>query len=261
MKNPNKYLVYEHWRPDKDVCFYVGKGHGRRPSDMRLRNKHHHNIQKKLARQGMCVEVRMVASGLMEEMAFLIEMERIEFWRSVGVKLANITSGGEGLSGHRHSDKSRQKMSAAIKLKYSDPEHIEKVRAATVRSWIGADERKRKLGEFSTSRKGTKTGPRSDEVKKRMGDAQRGKTLSPEHKKLLSDLGKKNRVHFIENVRPFLCPNKSPVLCITDDLRFESVKDAAAHYGVKASHISNVCMGNGPRKSTGGKVFRYAEKT
>jgi hypothetical protein len=25
-----KFYVYEHWRPDKDVCFYVGKGHGRR---------------------------------------------------------------------------------------------------------------------------------------------------------------------------------------------------------------------------------------
>lgn len=227
---------------------------------MRLRNKHHHNIQKKLARQGMCVEIRMVASGLMEEMAFLIEMERIEFWRSVGVKLANITSGGEGLSGHRHSDKSRQKMSAAIKLKYSDPEHIEKVRAATVRSWIGADERKRKLGEFSKSRKGTKTGPRSDEVKKRMGDAQRGKKLSPEHKKFLSDLGKKNRTYFIENVQP-LSIKTTPVICVNDGMAFDSINTAAAHYGIKASHISNVCMGRGPRRSTGGKVFRYAEKT
>jgi len=24
------YYVYEHWRPDKDICFYVGKGKGSR---------------------------------------------------------------------------------------------------------------------------------------------------------------------------------------------------------------------------------------
>jgi hypothetical protein len=22
----NSFYVYEHWRPDKDICFYVGEG-------------------------------------------------------------------------------------------------------------------------------------------------------------------------------------------------------------------------------------------
>ena len=27
------FYVYEHWRPDKNVCFYVGKGKGKRAVD------------------------------------------------------------------------------------------------------------------------------------------------------------------------------------------------------------------------------------
>ena len=30
MAQSANYYVYEHWRPDKDVCFYVGKGKGGR---------------------------------------------------------------------------------------------------------------------------------------------------------------------------------------------------------------------------------------
>lgn len=67
MKNPNCYYVYEHWRPDKDVCFYVGKGKKYRAYDMKTgRSGYHGNIQAKLARMGMCVEIRLVADGLSE---------------------------------------------------------------------------------------------------------------------------------------------------------------------------------------------------
>lgn len=98
MKNPNIFYVYEHWRADKDVCFYVGKGKGWRANKLKSRNPHHLNIQKKLARLGMCVEVRMVGDCLTEREAFDLEISRIAMWREGGSKLANRTSGGEGLS-------------------------------------------------------------------------------------------------------------------------------------------------------------------
>lgn len=50
----NKFYVYEHWRPDKDICFYVGKGKGRRANVMYGRGSHHERIQAKLKRLGMC---------------------------------------------------------------------------------------------------------------------------------------------------------------------------------------------------------------
>lgn len=33
----NNFYVYEHWRPDTGVCFYVGKGKEKRAWDMKRR--------------------------------------------------------------------------------------------------------------------------------------------------------------------------------------------------------------------------------
>jgi hypothetical protein len=85
------FYVYEHWRPDKDICFYVGKGRGKRAYNFAQRSVHHKRIVNKLSRLGMCVEVRLVASGLQESVAFAIERQRIAFWRSVGVAIINKT--------------------------------------------------------------------------------------------------------------------------------------------------------------------------
>jgi hypothetical protein len=41
----------------------------------------------------------MVEGGMTEEAAFVLEKERIAFWRSVGIALVNKTDGGEGPSG------------------------------------------------------------------------------------------------------------------------------------------------------------------
>jgi hypothetical protein len=127
-----KFYVYEHWRPDLDVCFYVGKGCG--PRAYRLqRNRIYDAVVEDLKSAGMCVEVRMVASGLSEAAAFKIEVERIAFWRGVGIELSNRTDGGEGWSGFvrplgiRLSEQAKRKVSEARKgMKFSD-EHREKL--------------------------------------------------------------------------------------------------------------------------------------
>ena len=56
------FYVYEHWRTDRDECFYVGKGHGRRAYDMKRRNKYHQAIVSKILRTGFAVEIKIVAS-------------------------------------------------------------------------------------------------------------------------------------------------------------------------------------------------------
>lgn len=122
------YYVYEHWRPDKDVCFYVGKGCNGRANDIRRKNRRHMRVVAKLARLGMCVEVRLVASGLTESKALIMEIQRIAFWRKLGVALANRTEGGQGTSGHRHSAVAKAKISAANRRPCS-PEKREKIAA------------------------------------------------------------------------------------------------------------------------------------
>jgi hypothetical protein len=114
MGGGGKFYVYEHWRLDREECFYVGKGSGRRAYDMSCRNRHHKAIQSKLNRIGFAMEVRIVASGLSEEEAFALEVERIKFWTEAGADLANRTYGGEGVK-YPKSDEHKAKLAEATR--------------------------------------------------------------------------------------------------------------------------------------------------
>lgn len=112
----DKCYVYEHWRLDRDECFYVGIGStpGRAHSK-NSRNKHWHAIVAKLARQNSTYEVRIVESNISWDRACEIEVDRIAFWRSHQIDLANICAGGRGAVGMRHSAETRKKISEAKK--------------------------------------------------------------------------------------------------------------------------------------------------
>ena len=121
-------VLYEHWRLDRNECFYVGIGKTKsRPYDMKKRNRHHKAIVAKAFREGFAVEVRIVQSGMTWDEACKAEIDRIKFWREIGVDLANIASGGNGcvllgaknpqygkpsfFKGHRHSDEAKATIS------------------------------------------------------------------------------------------------------------------------------------------------------
>jgi hypothetical protein len=94
-----KFYVYEHWRPDTGKCFYVGKGRGNRAYAMNKRNKYHVAIRAKLEGMGLSVEIRIIHDGLSEEDAWQLEIAQIAMWKANGIKLANMSSGGEGPAG------------------------------------------------------------------------------------------------------------------------------------------------------------------
>ena len=126
----NIFYIYEHWRLDRDECFYVGKGKGLRAYKMQCRNRHHKAIQAKVSRDGSAIEVRIVASGLEESAALELECKRIQFWRDMGVDLTNLTRGGDGVSGLRMGAASREKMRAAKIGKKLSIDHRKKLSAA-----------------------------------------------------------------------------------------------------------------------------------
>jgi hypothetical protein len=155
-----KFYVYEHWRPDLDLPFYVGKGSAARFDPNRTRNKHHSNIKNKLKKLGMCVEVRMVAFGLSEDDALRLEIERITFWKERGVELSNKTAGGDGLK--------------------SPPEDVlEKMRAAAKKRWALPNSREKHSAA-------TKAGMDNDAVKAKCSGGQAGKKASAETRAKMS---------------------------------------------------------------------------
>lgn len=111
----NDFYVYEHWRPDTNQCFYVGKGRGNRSHRFKNRNKYWQCVVGKLRRNDAEVEVRLVFVGLTNEEAATKEVERIAYWRSLGVVLTNATDGGDGSKGYKHTKEARVKISMLLR--------------------------------------------------------------------------------------------------------------------------------------------------
>ena len=106
----NNYYVYEHRKADTGEVFYIGKGTGRRAYRKDKRSQYWKNIEAKHGRT-----VHMIAENIDEELALLIEVEAIDSARKHGVTLCNMTDGGEGSSGYKHSLESLSKISKALK--------------------------------------------------------------------------------------------------------------------------------------------------
>jgi len=183
-QNKTNFYVYEHWRLDRDECFYVGKGTGRRAYVFDGRNKYHKAICAKLNRIGSAFEVRIVAAGLTENEAFELEVERIKFWRGANVELANLAAGGKGgLAGYILPEDHKQKISRALKGVKKPEGFSEKVSRAS-KGRKASDELRAKL---SLAHKGKKQGPRSEEIKRKLSLAKKGIKFSEEHKQKLRE--------------------------------------------------------------------------
>jgi hypothetical protein len=99
------FYVYEHIRPDTGMVFYVGKGSGWRSGITQHRNTYWKNV---VAKAGG-FKSRKIVENVDEELAFLAEQERIDQLKRLGIKLTNLTEGGEGSS--NPSEEVRLKMS------------------------------------------------------------------------------------------------------------------------------------------------------
>ena len=188
-----RFYVYEHWRPDLDVCFWVGKGTGDRAYRFK-RNAGYDAVASHLASIGMCVEVRMVESGMTNIEALSKEEQRIKFWRAIGVVLTNRNDGGRGAGkiiaastreklrlanlGKKASEETRAKMRASQKARKNKaigrpkgfrhaPETIKKIAQSTQGSAV-SDERREHLRQFNLGKR------HSAETKRKMSIARIG---------------------------------------------------------------------------------------
>lgn len=199
--NPkNRFYVYEYWRPDTSTCFYVGKGKDYRAY---VRKRHHNEqfnlILEELAVAGLLAELRLVRGGLSEDMAIELERDRISLWGSLGMSLANKTTGGFGTDGYHHSERTRRRISTSNMGRTISPEHREKLRVANLGK-KHSDETRAKMraahAENPTPGLGARVPglKRSEETKARMSVAHKGQKVSLETRQQISEtLKAKNR--------------------------------------------------------------------
>jgi hypothetical protein len=131
MTEAAEFYVYEHWRPDTGLPFYVGKGARNRANAMVPRSRHHNNIVNKIKQLGLIIEVRKIFTHLDEATSLDLERATISYWRSHGIKLINSTDGGDGTSGYRCSVDQKAQRSLAAKERWKRPEYRANVTAAS----------------------------------------------------------------------------------------------------------------------------------
>jgi group I intron endonuclease len=212
-----EYYTYIHTRKDNNKVFYVGKGKGKRAFTKEYRNKHWHNVVNKA---GYTVDI--CAYWETEKEALEHEKFLIQCFKSL-TTLVNKTDGGDGISGYRHSEESKKRMSEIRKGK-SAYWNIGRTPPEATRL---------KMSKAQTGKKHTEA------TKKKMSVAQ-----SKENNAMW---GKKN------------LGRARAVKCIDTGEVFYSATEAALKTNSSRSAITSVCLGL--RKTTNNLRWCYNDLT
>ena len=102
--------TYAHYKPD-NTLFYIGIGNTKRPYDFQKRNAYWKNIVVKYGKP----KVQILADWNTVEEAKQHEIVLIDCFKSMGYQLANLTNGGDGCNGYKHTEEHKQKMSDRFK--------------------------------------------------------------------------------------------------------------------------------------------------
>lgn len=203
------YYVYGYIRLDTNTYFYIGKGKRNRYLDIERRNPHFKNIVNTTE-----VAVEILYNNLTEEESFQLEKDIIEDLvfnegysieirdfceRNIGFHLVNQSFGGEGSSGFKLSEETKQKMS---------------------------EQRKGKNNSFYGKK-------HSDETKKKLSETRVEKELAKgENNPMYGLKGDKSpikgRKHSEEELNKMCLANplRKEVLCIELNMRFPSLTKA-----------------------------------
>ena len=217
---------------------------------MRNRNSHHQAIMAKLSREGSGMEVRMVATGLTEDEAFSLEIERISFWRERGVDLANISSGGDGLSGVPAYNRRRV-------FCVTTGQHFDSAMEASAFFSLGVNA----VSQVCRGRSESANGIKFQYVDSPYL-AKNSKICAEKRKKVQKPKSYFGSATGIDvKGRKANGPKKlsRPVICLDTGESFPSASEAARHFNVCKSSLIELCLGKNGRRAVGGLKFAYGE--
>lgn len=201
-----EFYTYIHRKADTGEIFYVGKGKGGRAYS-KQRSEYWTNVANK---HGFLVEI--VAYFFSEEDSFSDEKQRIADLKESGVRLCNLTYGGDGASGAVRSEETKRRMAEAKIGKKRIPETEETRRrksesakgrpmspeaiAKTAAAHRGMKRSKETLERMSVALKGKNVGRiKSEAERMNMSIAQKGKSKSDYAKQRISE-GHANRTSY-----------------------------------------------------------------
>ena len=220
----NDFYVYVHRRADDNLPFYVGKGRKQRAWNFYARNAYWNNTEKK---HGVVVE--LVFENLTEEDAFQCEIDTILEYRYFGYPLTNLTDGGEGLTGYKHTEEQIQNAKEAR-------QNSEKWRAGIQ---ITAEKlRGRKL---------------SEDHKEKISLGNIGKVFNEDTKQKMSE-SKKNCPEAMRHIRALTDSQKDKNVYVFYSLTGETFtgtrEQFSKHTNIISNDVNKLFQKKGTRKST-----------
>ena len=226
----NTFYVYTHHRATDGAVFYVGKGTKGRAFKTHGRNVYWKRV---VAKYGYFVTI--VADGLTETEALAKESALISELGKIA--LCNMTDGGEGMSGYRHSETGKLKIAASKVGKPRPQAAVEKMR----QSKLGKKASEATRQKMSDARRGYSHSP---EAVQKMRDKANARTAETIAKQVAANTGKTRSVDARANMAA--AQIGTPVLC-SNGMAFEKKAYAVAwlrengHPKASVSLISRAC--------------------
>ena len=166
------YYTYAYLRED-GTPYYIGKGKGRRINS----KLHSVNLPPKERRIFLKTNLSE-ADAIKHEIYMISVLGRKDLGTGI---LRNTTSGGEGTSGYKHTEDSKEKISKAM----SNPSELTRKRMSKASS-------SRKHTEYS--KKLISEYRHTEETRKQMSSSHKGVKFSEERRKKMSEAQKKRRL-------------------------------------------------------------------
>lgn len=180
------FYTYAHYTPQGRI-FYIGKGTDpSRAYRFKNRNAHWNSV---VAKHGK-PKVEVLATWNTEKEAFEHEVLLIACFKDMGIKLCNMTDGGEGASGRILSEEHKQKIGAAQKGKPG-----KKPSAETLIKL-----KESHLGQKAWNKGLTGVQKHSEETNKKRADKLRGRLYNVKFKYIGTSIAGNNVVTFVGNV-------------------------------------------------------------